>query len=397
MIEVQEHSHAEPAVLPPPGHHAYVLFREARRRRRRRRLFWSGLVLIGVVALFVVLDATRQHGDTLAPTVRSPNEPGAAAPFARYHLDILSAQTQISVQVSETTTGNAKVLVQSANPAAGAALAFPRRDYVLGSNGSGSVSLSDNLQKVLHVWSPAPGQYPAPASDPADVWLSQPYGTPSVAQEFDKYETAIAPAVPIPPGSIVLGQFGPVLVLQSAQPAALLELWNPSTHTIVTTLGPFDQVAVSSHSVAWTSANHLSVATADDVVRHEPSGAAGDAATALSFSPNGSDLATVWAPAAGSEFAASRRSIDRHCELSLLDVGSGYTVEIPDGQGTVGPVTWAANGTRIFFAQSSPTATSVGLSTYRVGDAHSGRVAIPGLTLPSSFGPPSGSVFGWNG
>ncbi len=90
------------------------------------------------------------------------------------------------MQVSETATGKAKVLVQSANPEAGAALAFPRRNYVLGSNGKGSVSLSDNLQKVIHVWSLAPGRYPAPASDPADVWLSQPYGKPSVAQEFDE-------------------------------------------------------------------------------------------------------------------------------------------------------------------------------------------------------------------
>ena len=397
MIGVQERSHVEPVVLPAPGHDASALFREAHRRRHRRRLLRIGLVLIGVVASFVVVDATRHHAGTLPPTVEPPNNTSAPASVARYRLDILSAQRQLSVQVSETATGKAKVLVQSANPEAGAALAFPRRNYVLGSNGKGYVSLSDNLQKVIHVWSLAPGGYPAPASDPADVWLSQPYGKPSVAQEFDESETAIAPAVPIPPGSIVLGQFGPVLVLQSAQPAALLELWNPSTRMIVASLGPFDQVTVSSHSVAWTSANRLNVATADGVVRHEPSGAAGDAATALSFSPNGSDLAIAWAPAAGSEFAASRRSIDRQSELSLLDLGSGDTVEIPDGQGTVGPVTWAANGTRIFFAQSTPTAISVGLSTYRVGDARSNRVAIPGLTLPSSFGPPSGSLFAWNG
>ena len=130
-------------------------------------------------------------------------------------------------------------------------------------------------------------------------------------------------AVAIPSGSIVLGQFGPVLVLQSAQPSSLLELWNPSTQTIVASLGPFDQLAVSPTSVAWTLTNSLDVATADGVVRRLPSGPVGDWATALAFSPTGSKLATVWAPSPASERADSTESAWHYRSLSLLDIGSG--------------------------------------------------------------------------
>ena len=75
--------------------------------------------------------------------------------------------------------------------------------------------------------------YPAPASNPADIWLSKPYSTPAQAQEFNVDERPVGPPVTLPLGAIVLGEVGQELVLQSAQPSALLELWDPSSHAVV--------------------------------------------------------------------------------------------------------------------------------------------------------------------
>jgi hypothetical protein len=374
-----------------------ALFKEAHQRRRRRRLAWLSVVVIVVCSAVGLLAVTRTTPNSPAHSakVATPSSPAlpSGSVSANVNLDITSAQTQVSVKLVE----NSPVVVRSASPSAGAAIAFPRLGYVLGSNAGGYVSLSNDLQKVLHVWSSAPGQYPAQAANPEDVWLSEPYGTSSHAQEFNMVEKAVAPAVAIPSGSIVLGQFGPVLVLQSAQPSSLLELWNPSTQTIVASLGPFDQLAVSPTSVAWTLTNSLDVATADGIVRRLPSGPAGDWATALAFSPTGSKLATVWAPSPPSERADSTESAAWHYRsLSLLDIGSGKSLTVPRSQGTTGPVTWNSDGTRIFFAQSSPAATSIGISTYRIGELRATKVDIPGLALPNWFGPPSGSLFVWD-
>ena len=385
-----------PYVDDTPAGPAEALFKEAHQRRRRRRLAWLGAVVIVVCGAVGILAVTRTtpNPPTHPAKVATPSSPGSPSrsESANVNLDITSAQMQLSVKLVE----NSPVVVRSASPSAGTAIAFPRAGYVLGSNAGGYVSLSNDLQKVLHVWSLAQGQYPVPASNPSDVWLSSPYATPSHTQEFTMVEKAVAPAVPIPSGSIVLGQFGSVLVLQSAQPSPQLELWNPSTQTIVASLGPFDQLAVSSTSVAWTLANSLDVATADGVVRRQPSGPAGDWATALVSSPSGSKLATVWAPSPGSERADSTESAWHYRSLSLLDIGSGKSITVPGSQGTAGPVTWNADGTRIFFAQSSPDATSIGISTYRIGEHRATKLDIPGLDLPSYFGPPTGSVFVWD-
>jgi hypothetical protein len=389
-----------------PGDAAEALFREAQ-RRRHRRWFVTAIVIVVVAAVTTIVGLTEGRTTPKHLTVRpaGSRKVTTSAPASSgqdVNLDIVTGQTQTSVHLFGSSVKTAR----AGSPTAGLTIAFPRKGYVLGSTGGGFASVSNNLQRVLHVWSLGQGQYPAPASNPADVWLSEPYSTPARAQEFDMVETAVGPAVPIPAGSVVRGQIGQVLVLQSAQPAALLELWNPSTQTIVALLGAFDQLAMSPTSVAWTSANTVNIATAAGVVRHQLSGSAGDWATALAFAPNGSTLAIAWSPAPGStgsltpSVGSASTSADafiyQHASLSVLDISSGQSLTVPNSQGTVGPVAWTSDGTRDYFAQSASRFTNVGISTYRLGDVHSERLDIPGLTLPSDFGPPSGSVFGWN-
>ena len=349
------------------------------------------LLVVGA-AIGIAAAITTGNSSIHRATVSTPSHSKSAGSSGstNVNLDILSAQTQLTVRDLGKSIENSPTAIRSAAPSAGATVAFPRLGYVLGSNAAGYVSLTNDLQKVLHVWSLAQGMYPAAASNPSDVWLSSPYATPSHAQEFNMVEEAVAPAVPIPSGSIVLGQLGPVLIIQSAQPSAMLELWNSSARTIVAALGPFDQLAISSKSVAWTSANALKFATAFGVIDQQPSGPPSDWATALDFSPDGSMLATVWTPSPGSVHASSAASDEQYRSLSLMNVVSGQSITVPKSHGIVGPVTWNANGTRVFFAQRSPDATSVGIYTYGIGDPGIKKLDIPGLSLPRDFGPPLG-------
>jgi hypothetical protein len=368
--------------------------RRLRMQRRKRRTISGSVGALVVVAATLIVSVFVSSTPSTTTRILANQPVLDVAPSI--NLDIVSAQTQISVNLASGSVETSPAFAQQASPGAGGAVAFPRQGYVLVLSPEGYTSVSNDLQHVLHTWSLARGMYPAPASNPADIWLSQPYETPAQAQEFNFEQKPVGAPVPLPSGAIVLGELGQDLILQSAQPSALLELWDPSTQTVVESLGHYDQLARSSTSVAWTSGSVLNIAKADGGIVHEPSGPVGDWSTALAFSPDGSTLAIAWSPSPGSQQSVSRKPIDELRSLSLLNTSSGQTSTVPDSQGTVGPISWTSDGTRTFFAQSSADSASVGISTYRIGDAHSKRLAIPRLALPAYFGPSMGSVFVWD-
>jgi hypothetical protein len=348
----------------------------------------SGLVIVGLSIMIALTASSPAPPPTLVP----PSNPVLAV-SPSINLDIVTAQAQVSVNLARGSIRTSPALVSPGAPGAGVTIALARSGYILGVDGSGYIAVSDNLQKVLHQWV---GQYAAPASDPADVWLSQPYADPSRAQEFNKNERAVGVPAAIPQGSIVDGQVGQNLVLQTAPPAQSLELWNPSDRTLVAALGGWDQEATSASSLAWSSGNVLHIVDGSGVTQRTVVGPVGDWAVALTFSPDGSKIAVVWTPRPGSPSARSRSAISARSTLSVVSVATGAVVPVAGSAGASGPVAWTENGNRLFFGQEATNGNSAGVSTYLVGASRSAKLKIAGVRLPADFGPSTGSLIVWN-
>ena len=87
--------------------------------------------------------------------------------------------------------------------------------------------------------------------------------------------------------------------------------------------------------------------------------------------------------------------------MAVVDVARANSTVVPDSAGAVGPVTWTADGTRLFFGQSARTDSTaadrpVGISTYRMGSNRAVALSLPGVTLPDDFGASTGSLIVWN-
>jgi hypothetical protein len=397
--------HSCPAVVVPAPQ---VLRRKKAKRATRRAVLGSGVAAVVVVlgALIAVhttgtvpgSSATGAPGPHSPATTRLPLRPVLAV-SPSINLDIVSAADQVSVNLASGSIERSPGLVNPAAAGTGVAIAFARSGYIVGysSTGDGYVSVSDDLQRVLHVW---PGAGPAPAADPSDVWLSTPFADPSVAQEFNERQQAVGPAVGIPTDTIVQGQIGTDLILVGAPPAQTLELWNPISQTMVATLGPFDQVATTSTELAWTSGATVHLVAAAGSAPVTVDGPAGDWATSLAFSPAGSQVAVVWAPAPGSLPGATRATIEAHSTMAVVDVAAADSTIVPGSAGAVGPAAWTADGTRLFFGQSvgsPPTegARHVVISTYRLGSVRATALSLPDVTLPDDFGASTGSLIVW--
>jgi hypothetical protein len=311
----------------------------------------------------------------------------------RVNLDVLSTDSQVRVNLAHGYVQGAQHLAAGG---AGSPIALARDGYILNSRVGGPYqSVSDDLQHVRHTWASSDGQYPAPASNPADIWLSNPYAPRSWAQEYNEYGRSVGSPVALPEGSIVLGQIGQTLVLQSAPPAQSLELWSMTDQQLISTLGSWDQVATSPNLLAVASSNTLRIASSDGSVSQTFTGPSGDWATSMAFAPNGTELAVVWAPRPGSPYTSSRRTVDAHSNLALINAITRSSSLVPRSQGAVGPVAWIPDGSRLFFGQATRNGTSVGIATIAVGGTEPIHLKIPGVTLPLDLGSAIGSLITW--
>lgn len=381
-----------------------VLERRKSERRRARVLAVTGGTIM-LIALGLTLGVSVGGSPTSPMNTTSPvflPERPVLDVSPTVNLDITWAGRQVSVNLASGSITEASPLVSNASPGAELAIGLARSGYIIGeslgdsgSNGA-TVSVSDNLQKVLHVWSARDGTYPAPASDPADVWLSNPFNSLGQAQEYNGRAVAIGSPVTIPQGSGVLGQVGADLVLVTpADPIETLELWDPASQRVVMNLGPFDQEATTATELVWTSGNLLhiySVASSRQVTVPGPSG---DWATALTPSPGGDSLAVIWQPAPGSSGASTRAHIEAESDLYVVSANTGTSTIVPGSAEAVGPVAWTSDGSRAFFGQGTHTG-HVGISTVAVGHGDAIRLDIPAVTLPGSFGPTEGSLIVWD-
>jgi hypothetical protein len=309
-------------------------------------------------------------------------------------LDVLTDGEQVSVRL---TSGAHKGSTRSAAPGVRAPIAFPRQGYVLAEDVGGYESVSYDLQTIYFSWDGSQGSDPVPASDPADIWLSDPSNHSGQAQEFDEYGQKVGPPVAIPSESGVVGQTGSnlVVLVQSPPSGQLLLLWNPVDQRVVATLGQFDQQVSTGKFVAWSARNELYVDSPDGSGLVRAAGPVGDWATALAFDPGGTKLAVVWAPRPGSAEATSRAVIDRHSRLGLVDIESGTSRLIASSQGVIGPLAWAPDGGRLYFGQAGSRGQSVKIATYALTSDRLTSVELHTLHLPSDFNQSTGALISW--
>jgi hypothetical protein len=369
-----------------------ALFKEARRRRRRRWLLAS-CVVVSLAALVVAAGIVLSQGSAPGPASTRASVPRSPAvhrssPIQPLHLDVLSAQSQVSVRFAG---GEQEGSVRSITAGDAPAVGLARQGYVLGTVLGRLASVSDDLHHVLHTWAPSDGQYPAPASDPSDVWLSEPYAEPSRAQEFDGYGHPIGAATTLPEGSLVLGQSGAFLLVQGPPPAQILELWNPANQQLVLVSGTWDQEASSSAKIAWTTRNLLYLETPSGQDTSVIEGPSGDRATWLVFSPNGRDLAVVWSPRPGS--AVSSESLAVKGEVTVIDVESDGERQVPSSRGDVGPVAWAPDSGRLLFI--GRVLGGAQIMSWAPDSDESTVLDASRFSVPSDFSPATGSLIAW--
>jgi hypothetical protein len=379
-----------------------ALFREARRRRRRRWAIGCCAVVVAT-AIGVVGGLSLNGGNALrsASTVRRVQTGGLITRPASHrvatNLDILSGSVQFRVRIDARGSARSKV---PAAPGMAPPVALARAGYVIGAamGPTGTyASISNDLQTVLYSWPSQDGSSPAPATDRADIWLTDPGGRPGVAQEYDGRGHAVGRAVSIPPNMGVTGEVGTTLVLVGPSPDQDLVLWDPQGHRLLSSLGPWDQEASSGSTLAWTDGPVLRIAAATGSVVQTVEGPPGDWATSLAFSPSGGRIAVGWAPRPGSALATARTSIDQHSELDLVDTSSGAVQAIPGGQGATGPVAWAPGGERIFFGQAVHRGSSVAVSSYALGGRRATLLRLSRANLPRDFSPPTAALVAWSG
>jgi hypothetical protein len=380
-----------------------TLEREKTKRARAKALLVSGLavtlVVLGVIIGVHVSNGPSTQSVTSPPPHVELHERPVLAVSPEVNLDILGTLKPVSVNLASGTIETTPPIVTSAAQGARIAYGLQRSGFILGVSvdGDTTVSVSENLQRLIHVWNSLQGTYPAPAANPADVWLSREFANPPQAQEFNEYESPVGPAVPIPRGSLVFGQLGSDLVVVTpADPLELLELWDPSRQEVLVAFGTFDQMATTPTSLAWTSGDVLHVYTPGQAAQITSDGPSGDWATALAAPADGSSIAVVWQPAPGSPDATSWSRIYAHSTLSLVNTSTGVSTTVPDSSGSVGPIAWSTDGSRIFFGQSTGAATPVVISTYLIGASASRKLKIPTVSLPSDFGPTNGSLIVWD-
>jgi hypothetical protein len=377
---------------------AKALFKEARRRRRRRwALGGVALVLAGIsVAGLFAITTARRPGASHASVPRGNRSPAARSVQQTAHLDVLVGGVQISVRL---TSGNHKLSIRPAGAGVRAPVAFPRQGYVLAEGVGGYESVSYDLQSVYFSWDGSQGSNPAPASNPADVWLSDPSNHVSQAQEFDEYGQKVGSPVAIPPGSVVLGQSGTSLVVVVQRPPAgqPLLLWNPVDQRVMAALGQFDQQVSTTKFVAWTAGNELFVDSSGGVRLLRATGPVGDWATALAFDPSETKLAVVWAPRPGSAEATTWAAVDRHSRLGLIAIGSGSSRLIDGSAGVTGPLAWAPDGARLYFGQAGSRGQSVKVTAYDLTANRLTTVVLSKFNLPSDFDASTGALISWAG
>ncbi len=367
------------------------------RFRRVRRIRRGVIATLGTAAGVL--------GLVIALTVASPtptSEPLRMQPVLainpRVNLGIVTAQQQVTVNLAH---GYIHGRTSSLPLGAGPAYVLSRAGYVIGLGGADLglsadqlVSLSPNLQQVLHRWGPSAGSYPAPANNPQDVWLTRsPFGATSAA-EYDGRGVMVGQPISIPARSIVIGQSGPSLILEKSPTTQVLELWDPVSESGIASLGPWDQVASTSTQVVWTFGNTLHVDNPEGDPLRSVAGPSGDWVTAMSISPDASKAAVVWAPRPGSPGAVSFRSIARLSRLVLIDLKTGRSAVVPASIGASGPLAWTPDGSRLFFGQFNKQ-HSPGIATYALASSKAHRLELPGVKLPADFGPPVGSIYVW--
>lgn len=374
-----------------------VLIREARQHRRRRWAVRCAIVLLalamaGALLAITTLARTGTSNRSKSPTLsRTPATGAAISPI---NLDILSGLMQVNVSVTHGNHGESSKL---AGPGIRAPVAFPRQGYVLALDVGGYESVSYDLQTILYTWDGSQGSNPVPASNPADVWLSDPAGHIGEAQEFDGYGSAVGPPVGIPPQSVVLGQTSANLVLVSQSPPGgqPLLLWSPVEQRVVATLGAFNQEVVAPTFVAWTVGNSLYVDSSEGSRLSTAFGPADDWATALAVNPSGTKLAIVWAPRPGSPGARTRSVMVDHSRLGLVNIASGVGGLIAGSQGAVGPLAWTPDGEHLYFGRAVNGATSVKIATYDPAAHSLSTVKLSKVSIPYYFDQATGALIAW--
>jgi hypothetical protein len=309
------------------------------------------------------------------------------------NLDILSGPLQLRVRLDARNGRGSSV---PAAPGVAPPLALPRSGYVIGTAMGRYESVSNDLRTVLYRWPSNDGAYPAPAGNPADVWLTGPGGRADRAQEYDGRGRAVGPPVTIPAGMLVRGEVGTALVLQGPPPAQDLALWDPRGEGLAITLGPWDQEATSGSMLAWTTGSLLRLATPRGSVVQTVRGPAGDRAASLAFSPAGDRIAVVWAPQTGSVGAMTRASVAQRSELALVTTTTGPPQPVRGSQGASGPEAWSPDGRRVFFGEMSDHGSSVAVASYELGSPRAGVLHLPGVNVPEDFGPATAALVAWN-
>jgi hypothetical protein len=373
-----------------PSEAAFV--RRRRARARKRAAVGSLAIAVCAVALAVGLSVGGPQ------TVRTPNTVPVLEVAPSTNLDIVSNQTQVSVNLASGDIEHSSGVVSSAASAASIAMGIHRRGFIAGI-GQGYVSVSDDLQTVLHTWTGRYGTYGAPAANPSNLWISDPYGTPSTATEVNGNEVAVGPSVAIPRGTIVSAQIGSDLVLENngnGNGNETLELWNPASGRVIVNYGAYDQVAASVSRFAWTTGNSIHIVNTGGKAGPTVIGPAGDWAKDVVFSPDGSRVAVLWGPAPGSLPAASIRETQLASEVEIVEGTDGSASTVPNSSGATGPIAWMPDGSRIFFGQIGHDGSSLAIATFALGSSSSEQLAIPDVQLPANFSSSTSGLFIWS-
>jgi hypothetical protein len=378
-----------------------ALQREKSRRTRAKVLAGSALAVLVLGAVVGALTIASPAPRVASPPPAVLHDRPVLAVSPAINLDILGGLRPVSINLASGSIQTTPPIVTAATSGARIDNGLPRAGYIVGTtaDGDSTVSVSSNLQKLIHAWNGAQGMYPAPASNPLDVWLSRESDDSTQAQEVDQKERPVGPAVPIPHGSVVLGQVASGLVVMTgADPLETLEVWNPSNQQVVQNVGTFDAVATTPTTLVWSLGNVVHIDTVGSSGPITIDGPTNDRVLTMSVSPDGSSIAVLWRPAPGSPLATSQARMAANSSLALVDLSTGTSVTVPGSAGAVGPIAWTTDNSRVFFGQRSASSSSTVISTYAIGANDSLTLNIPrgDIPTPADFGPTNGSLIVWN-